>query len=108
MRTGWHAEQKQLGANAILGVSMAVCKAAANSLEMPLYQYIGGPNAKILPVPMMNILNGGSHADNNVDLQEFMIMPAAPTTLPRRCAWAPRFSYSEIGAQEKRLQHLRR
>ncbi len=68
--------KSKLGANAILGVSMAVCKAAANSLEMPLYQYIGGPNAKILPVPMMNILNGGSHADNNVDLQEFMIMPA--------------------------------
>ena len=68
--------KSKLGANAILGVSMAVCKAAANSLEMPLYQYIGGPNAKTLPVPMMNILNGGSHADNNVDLQEFMIMPA--------------------------------
>jgi enolase len=68
--------KSKLGANAILGVSMAVCKAAANSLELPLYQYIGGPNAKMLPVPMMNILNGGSHADNNVDLQEFMIMPA--------------------------------
>ena len=66
----------KLGANAILGVSAAVCKAAANTLELPLYQYIGGVNAKILPVPMMNILNGGAHADNNVDLQEFMIMPA--------------------------------
>ena len=63
------------GANAILGVSLAVAKAAANSLEIPLYQYIGGVNAKVLPVPMMNIINGGSHADNNVDLQEFMIMP---------------------------------
>ncbi len=65
----------KLGANAILGVSMAVAKAAANSLEMPLYQYIGGVNAKTLPVPMMNILNGGEHADNNVDIQEFMVMP---------------------------------
>lgn len=65
----------KLGANAILGVSMAAAKAAANSLELPLYQYIGGVNAKTLPVPMMNILNGGEHADNNVDIQEFMVMP---------------------------------
>lgn len=65
----------KLGANAILGVSMAVAKAAAESLSLPLYQYIGGTNAKTLPVPMMNILNGGSHADNNVDVQEFMVMP---------------------------------
>lgn len=64
-----------LGANAILGVSLAVAKAAAGSLGLPLYQYIGGVNAKTLPAPMMNIINGGSHADNNVDLQEFMIMP---------------------------------
>ena len=62
----------KLGANAILGVSLATAKAAALTLGMPLYRYIGGTNAKILPVPMMNILNGGSHADNNVDLQEFM------------------------------------
>lgn len=68
-------DKSKLGANAILGVSLAVCKASANSLRVPLYQYIGGVNAKILPVPMMNIINGGSHADNNVDLQEFMIMP---------------------------------
>jgi enolase len=65
----------KLGANAILGVSMAVAKAAANSLDIPVYQYIGGVNAKTLPVPMMNILNGGKHADNNVDIQEFMVMP---------------------------------
>ena len=65
----------KLGANAILGVSLATAKAAAQTLGMPLYRYIGGTNAKILPVPMMNILNGGSHADNNVDFQEFMIMP---------------------------------
>ncbi|GLC29031.1 phosphopyruvate hydratase [Clostridium omnivorum] len=66
----------KLGANAILGVSLAVAQAAASSLGLPLYQYIGGVNAKVLPVPMMNIINGGKHADNNVDLQEFMIMPA--------------------------------
>ncbi len=65
----------KLGANAILGVSLAVAKAAAESVQLPIYQYIGGTNAKKLPVPMMNILNGGSHADNNVDIQEFMIMP---------------------------------
>lgn len=65
----------KLGANAILGVSIAVAKAAAESLDIPIYQYIGGTNAKTIPTPMMNILNGGSHADNNVDIQEFMIMP---------------------------------
>ncbi len=65
----------KLGANAILGVSLAVAKAAADSLGVPLYRYIGGANAKTLPVPMMNILNGGQHADNNVDIQEFMVMP---------------------------------
>lgn len=65
----------KLGANAILGVSIAVAKAAAVSRNMPLYQYIGGTNGKTLPTPMMNILNGGSHADNNVDIQEFMVMP---------------------------------
>ncbi len=65
----------KLGANALLGVSLAVAKAAAAALEMPLYRYIGGTNARVLPVPMMNILNGGKHADNNVDFQEFMVMP---------------------------------
>lgn len=70
----------KLGANAILGVSMAVAKAAAQVFELPLYRYLGGINAKVIPVPMMNILNGGKHADNNVDLQEFMIFPVnAPT-----------------------------
>jgi enolase len=67
----------KLGANAILGVSVAVARAAAKSLDLPLYQYLGGVNAKTLPVPMMNILNGGSHADNNVDIQEFMVMPVS-------------------------------
>ena len=70
----------KLGANAILGVSLACAKAAAESIGLPLYQYIGGVNAKVLPVPMMNIINGGSHADNSVDLQEFMIMPAGAKT----------------------------
>ena len=65
----------KLGANAILGVSLAVAHAAAASVGLPLYRYLGGTNAKVLPVPMMNILNGGKHADNNVDFQEFMIMP---------------------------------
>ncbi len=74
------ANKGKLGANAILGVSMAVAKAAAESVGLPLYQYIGGVAARTLPVPMMNVLNGGSHADNNVDIQEFMIMPVgAPT-----------------------------
>lgn len=72
--------KSKLGANAILGVSLAVAKAAAETLDIPLFKYIGGTNAKTLPVPMMNIINGGSHADNTVDFQEFMIMPyGAPT-----------------------------
>lgn len=70
----------KLGANAILGVSLASAKAAAESLGLPLYQYLGGVNAKELPVPMMNILNGGSHADNNVDIQEFMVMPVGASS----------------------------
>ena len=70
------ANKNKLGANAILGVSMAVAKATAQELELPLYSYLGGVNAKVLPVPMMNIVNGGAHADNNVDIQEFMILPA--------------------------------
>ena len=69
-----------IGANAILGVSLAVARAAADSAGVPLYQYVGGPNAHILPVPMMNILNGGSHADSNVDIQEFMIAPIGAET----------------------------
>jgi enolase len=69
------ADKSELGANAILGVSLAVAKAAALSAELPLFRYVGGPNAHVLPVPMMNILNGGAHADSNVDVQEFMIAP---------------------------------
>ncbi|OPJ57578.1 phosphopyruvate hydratase [Clostridium oryzae] len=81
--------KSKLGANATLGVSLAIARAAAAYLEIPLYQYIGGVNAKVLPVPMMNILNGGKHADNNVDLQEFMIMPAGAQSFSdalRMCA----------------------
>ena len=78
----------KLGANAILGVSLAVAHAAAEEAGLPLYQYVGGPNAHILPVPMMNILNGGSHADSNVDIQEFMIAPSAQSPSPRPSRWA--------------------
>ncbi|MCR4400606.1 MAG: phosphopyruvate hydratase, partial [Syntrophomonadaceae bacterium] len=81
MRTLDGTENKsRLGANAILGVSMAVARAAAASLSLPLYQYLGGVNARELPVPMMNILNGGKHADNNVDLQEFMVVPVGASS----------------------------
>jgi enolase len=77
----------KLGANAILGVSLAVARAAAESTELTLYSYIGGANAHVLPVPMMNILNGGAHADNNVDLQEFMIMPVGASTFAEGLRW---------------------
>ena len=73
-------DKSRLGANAILGVSLAVAKAAADSAELPLFRYLGGPNAYLLPVPMMNILNGGAHADSNVDVQEFMIAPIGAGT----------------------------
>lgn len=77
----------KLGANAILGVSLAVAKAAATSLNLPLYRYLGGVNAKELPVPMMNILNGGKHADNSVDLQEFMVMPVGASSFSECLRW---------------------
>ncbi|MEA3546486.1 MAG: phosphopyruvate hydratase [Thermodesulfobacteriota bacterium] len=72
--------KKKLGANAMLGVSMAVARATAEELSLPLFSYLGGVNAKVLPVPMMNVLNGGAHADNNVDIQEFMVMPAGASS----------------------------
>ena len=81
------ANKAELGANAILGVSLAACKATAAAAELPLYQYIGGVNAHVLPVPMMNIINGGSHADNNVDLQEFMVMPVGAPTFAEALRW---------------------
>ncbi len=77
----------RLGANAILGVSLAVARAAAAELELPLYRYVGGPNAHVLPVPMMNVLNGGVHADNNIDLQEFMIMPVGAPSYREALRW---------------------
>ncbi len=80
-------DKKHLGANAILGVSLAVCKASAEMCGLPLYRYIGGANANLLPVPMMNILNGGEHADNNVDLQEFMIMPVGASSFREGLRW---------------------
>ena len=84
----------RLGANAILAVSLAAAHAAANSLKIPLYQYVGGTNAHVLPVPMMNILNGGAHADNNVDIQEFMIMPFGAKTFRQGLRWCSEVYHS--------------
>jgi enolase len=85
--------KKRLGANAILGVSLAIAKAAARDRNQPLYRFLGGSEATLLPVPMMNILNGGAHADNPIDFQEFMIAPIGARLIsPRRCAWGPRSS----------------
>ena len=77
----------RLGANAILGVSLAVAHAAASETDLPLYRYLGGPNAHVLPVPMLNVLNGGAHADNNVDFQEFMIMPVGAASFSEALRW---------------------
>jgi enolase len=76
-----------LGANAILGVSLATAKAAANALDLPLYRYLGGPLANLLPVPLMNVINGGAHADNNVDIQEFMIVPSGASSFSEALRW---------------------
>jgi enolase len=81
------ANKKELGANAILAVSLATAKAAAAELEIPLYRYLGGPLANVLPVPMMNVINGGAHADNNVDFQEFMIMPVGAPSFKEGLRW---------------------
>ena len=80
-------DKSRLGANAIVGVSMAVARAAAESAGLPLFRYLGGPNAHLLPVPMMNILNGGAHADNSVDIQEFMILPIGAATFAEALRW---------------------
>ncbi len=80
-------DKSRLGANAIVGVSIAVAKAAAASAQLPLFRYLGGPNAHVLPVPQMNILNGGAHADNNVDVQEFMILPVGAGTFAEALRW---------------------
>jgi enolase len=79
--------KSRLGANAILGASLAVAKAAADELELPLYRYVGGPNAHVLPVPMMNVVNGGAHADNTIDLQEFMVMPVGAPSFTEALRW---------------------
>jgi enolase len=79
--------KKRLGANAILGVSLAVARAAADSADLPLFRYLGGPNAHTLPVPMMNVINGGSHADSNVDIQEFMILPIGASSFSEALRW---------------------
>jgi enolase len=76
-----------LGANAMLGVSLAVAHAAADEVALPLYRYVGGPNAHVLPVPMLNVLNGGAHADNNVDMQEFMLMPVGAASFAEALRW---------------------
>jgi enolase len=80
-------DKSRLGANAIVGVSMAVARAAADSAGLPLFRYLGGPNARVLPVPLMNILNGGAHADNNVDIQEFMIAPVGAASYADALRW---------------------
>ena len=90
----------KLGANAILGVSMAAARAASEAHGLPLYRYIGGANAKVLPVPMMNIVNGGAHADNNVDLQEFMIMPLGAPNFPEAVRMG-----AEVFHQLKKILH---
>ena len=79
--------KSRIGANAILGVSLAVARAAADDLQIPLYRYIGGSNAHVLPVPMMNVLNGGEHADNNIDFQEFMVMPVGAASFSEALRW---------------------
>lgn len=86
--------KSRLGANAILGVSLAVAKAAADSAELELFRYLGGPNAHVLPVPMLNILNGGSHADSNVDVQEFMIAPIGAETFREALRWGTEVYHS--------------
>jgi len=96
------ANKAAMGANAILGVSLACARAAAESTELTLYSYIGGANAHVLPVPMMNILNGGAHADNNVDLQEFMVMPVGAATFTEGLRWC-----AEIYHTLKKVLHDR-
>ncbi|MFT3899317.1 MAG: phosphopyruvate hydratase [Gordonia sp. (in: high G+C Gram-positive bacteria)] len=87
-------DKSRLGANALLGVSLAVAKAAADSADLPLYRYVGGPNAHILPVPMMNIINGGAHADSGVDVQEFMIAPIGAPTFAEALRWGAEVYHS--------------
>ena len=92
----------RLGANAILAVSMAAARASAYSLEIPLYRYLGGAGANTLPTPMMNILNGGAHADNNVDFQEFMVMPVGAPTFSEALRWGAEVFHTLKGVLKKR------
>ena len=92
----------KLGANAILAVSMATARAAANALQIPLYRYLGGVNASVLPVPMMNIINGGAHADNNVDFQEFMVMPVGAERFSDALRWGVEVFHTLKGVLKKR------
>ncbi len=94
--------KSRLGANAILAISMAAARAVANLYEMPLYRYLGGVNASILPVPMMNILNGGAHADNNVDFQEFMVMPVGAPSFSEALRWGVEVFHTLKGVLKKR------
>lgn len=94
--------KSKLGANAMLAVSLAVARAAATELEIPLYRYLGGTNARTLPVPLMNIINGGAHADNNVDFQEFMIAPAGAPTFAEALRWGAEVFHTLKGVLKKR------
>jgi len=94
--------KERLGANAILAVSMAVARAAANEYDLPLYRYLGGAAANLLPVPMMNILNGGAHADNNVDFQEFMVMPVGAPSFSEALRWGVEVFHTLKGVLKKR------
>lgn len=96
------ANKSVLGANAILGVSLAVARAAADSAGLPLFRYVGGPNAHVLPVPMMNILNGGAHADSNVDIQEFMIAPIGAPSFREALRWGAEVYHTLKGVLKER------
>jgi len=96
------ANKGRLGANAILAVSMAAARASANAFDLPLYRYLGGAGANILPVPMMNILNGGAHADNNVDFQEFMVMPVGAPSFSEALRWGVEVFHTLKGVLKKR------
>ena len=93
--------KSKLGANAILGVSLAVAKAAADSVDLPLFRYLGGPNAHVLPVPLMNIINGGAHADNGIDVQEFMILPVGADSFAEALRWGAE-TYHALKGQLKK------
>ena len=98
--------KSKLGANAMLAVSLAVAKAAALEANLPLYRYIGGTNARILPIPMMNILNGGAHADNKIDFQEFMVMPVGAVTFSEALRWGVEIFHAlKISFKEERIQY---